>query len=103
MTVLTRCDLAEIRRAVELLFSDVKFGAGECVEVRMMHKQKHLTVSGWFDDPEAMVKAVARLAMDGFGKPSTYRFVHENIYWTANPDNSRRLKKRKPLVLQTCC
>jgi P4 family phage/plasmid primase-like protien len=102
MTVLTRCDLTEIRRAVELLFSDVKFGAGECVEVRMMHKQKHLTVSGWFDDPEAMVKAVARLARDGFGKPNTYQFVHQNIYWTANPVTDAllaRQEKNKPHVV----
>jgi hypothetical protein len=87
-------NLEEIRKASSFLFADVKFGGGECVEVRMMSKKKGLTVSGWFDDIEAMAKAVARLARDGFGNPDTYRFVHENVFWTCNPANDALLSRQ---------
>jgi hypothetical protein len=84
---LFRRSLAEIRKAIRLLFADVKFGAGECVEVRVPDKKKHLTAAGWFDDVEALAKAVAKLARDGH--KDGYRFIHENTYWTINPVNNK--------------
>ena len=77
-----RYDLNEIRKAITILFGNVKFGAGECVEVRMTDKKKHLVAAGWFDDMETMAKAVARLARHGFGEARSYRHIHENVYWT---------------------
>ena len=89
-----RYNLDEIRKAIRLLFSDVRIGDGECVEVRMMNKKKNLTVSGWFDDFEMMAKAVARAARDGFGTPGAYRFIHENIFWTCNPVDDALLSRQ---------
>jgi putative DNA primase/helicase len=89
---LIRYDLAEIRKAVAVLFADVKFGAGECVEVRVIDKKKHLTAAGWFDDKELLAKAVARLARDGFGPFP--RHIHENAYWTCNPVNDALLSRQ---------
>lgn len=89
-----RYNLAEIRTATAVLFADVKFGAGECVEVRVIDKKKHLVAAGWFDDVEALAKTVARLARDGFGTPGTYRHVHENVYWTCNPVHDALLARQ---------
>lgn len=61
-----RYDLAEIKKAIATLFEP-----GQVVEVRMMDKKKKLTAAGWFDDMEVMAKAVALLARDGFGDPSS--------------------------------
>ena len=91
---LKRYDLAEIRKAVAVLFSDIKFGAGECVEVRVPDKKKHLVAAGWFDDVEALAKAVALLARGGHGQPGTYRHIHENAYWTCNPVNDALLSRQ---------
>ena len=90
-----RYDLDEIRKAVAILFADVKFGAGECVEVRMIDKRKHLVAAGWFDGTEVMAKAVARLARDGFGEAGSYRHIHENVYWTCNPVNDALLARQQ--------
>jgi P4 family phage/plasmid primase-like protien len=94
MTELKRYDLDEIRKAINILFADVKFGSGECVEVRVPDKKKHITISGWFDDPEMLAKAVAKLARDGFGDPGSYRHVHENAYWTCNPASDALLARQ---------
>ena len=91
---LKRYDLPEIRKAIAVLFADVKFGAGECVEVRVPDKKKHLVAAGWFDDVEALAKAVAVLARDGFGQPGSYRHIHENAYWTCNPVHDALLSRQ---------
>jgi P4 family phage/plasmid primase-like protien len=91
---LKRYDLEEIRKAIGVLFADVKFGAGECVEVRVPDKKKCLVAAGWFDDVDLMAKAVARLARDGHGVKDTYRYVHENVYWTANPVSDALLSRQ---------
>jgi putative DNA primase/helicase len=102
---LKRYDLPEIRKATAVLFADVKFGAGECVEVRVIDKKKHLVAAGWFDDLEALAKAVARLARDGFGQSGTHRHIHENAYWTCNPVHdallARQPKNRIEFVADT--
>ena len=85
-------DLSEIRKAIDVLFADVRFGAGECVEVRLLDKKRHLVVSGWFDDPEIMAKHVAVAARDGVGR--NYRFIQDNVYWTANPVNDALLSRQ---------
>ena len=93
-------DLQQIRKAIGVLFSDVKFGCGECVEVRLFDKRKHLIVAGWFDDPETMAKKVALAARDGVGVVNSYRFVQDNIYWTVNPVNDALLSRQQKNVLE---
>jgi P4 family phage/plasmid primase-like protien len=78
-------DLKEIRKAINVLFSDVKFGDGECIEVRIFDKKKKLVVSGWFDDLDLLARRVALAARDGVGSPGSYRFIQDNVYWTVNP------------------
>jgi P4 family phage/plasmid primase-like protien len=85
-------DLTEIRKAINVLFSDVKSGDGECIEVRIFDKKKHLVVSGWFDNMEIMAKAIAVAARDGVG--GGYRFVQDNVYWTVNPVNDALLSRQ---------
>jgi len=64
MTVeIQRYDLDQIRKAINVLFADVKFGAGECIEVRVPDKRKKLTAGGWFDDTEALAKAARLLPL----------------------------------------
>jgi P4 family phage/plasmid primase-like protien len=93
---LKRFNLEEIRKAIGILFADVKFGAGECIEVRVPDKKKRITAAGWFDDKEALAKSVARLARDGFSDPDNpRRFVHENAYWTCNPASDALLARQK--------
>jgi P4 family phage/plasmid primase-like protien len=92
-------DLKEIRKAINILFSDVKFGAGECVEVRIFDKRKRLVASGWFDDPAVMAKRVALAARDGIGEPGGYRFIHDSIYWTCNPVNDALLARQEKNVI----
>ncbi len=72
-------DLSMIRKAVEVLFSHVKFGMGECAEVRIFDKNKRLTVSGWFDDLEAMAKQVGRAAQFGVGDNNSSRHLQESV------------------------
>jgi len=72
-------DLHEIRKAVGVLFADVRFGDGECVEVRVFDKEKKKTVTGWFDDIDAMAKAVALAARDGVGKVGSWNHLHESV------------------------
>lgn len=102
---LKRYDLVEIRKAVAVLFADVKFGAGECVEVRIPDKKKHLTAAGWFDDIDLLAKWVALMARQGCGTSGTYRHVHENAYWTCNPVTdallSRQVKNTIDFVADT--
>ena len=78
-----RFNLEEIRKAIGVLFKDVKFGDGECIEVRVPGKKKHITAAGWFDNIEELAGQVAVLAQGGFGEG--YRHIHENAYWTCNP------------------
>jgi P4 family phage/plasmid primase-like protien len=96
------CDLAEIRKAINVLFSDVRFGDGECIETRIFDKKKKLVVSGWFDDLDLLAKRVALAARDGVGSPDSYRFIQDNVYWTVNPVNdallSRQLKNQLDFV-----
>ena len=89
-----RFRLEEIRKAIGVLFADVKFGAGECVEVRVPDKKKHLTAAGWFDDTDLLARWVAKLARDGFGAPGSYRHIHENAYWTCNPVHDALLSRQ---------
>lgn len=96
---LRRYDLAEIRKAIGVLFADVRFGAGECVEVRVFDKKKHLVVSGWFDDLEILAKRVARVARDGFGTGG-YKHIHENAYWTCNPVTDALLSRQPKNMLE---
>src|SRR5258708_38443072 len=92
---LRRYDLAEIRKAIAILFDSVKFGNGECVEVRVPDKKKHITAAGWFDDTELLAKAVARLARDGYTDPDNpRRHIHENAYWTCNPASDALLARQ---------
>src|SRR6266853_4141325 len=91
---LKRYNLDEARKAVKILFSDVKFGNGECIEVRMPNKKKNLTAAGWFDDLELLAKAVCRLARDGHGQLGSYRHSHENVFWTCNPVNDALLARQ---------
>jgi hypothetical protein len=92
MTDRKRFNLDEIRKAIKVLFANVRFGNGECVEVRVPDKKKHITVSGWFDDIEEMAGQVAVLAQHGFGEG--YRHVHENAYWTCNPVTDALLSRQ---------
>lgn len=79
-------DLSEIRKAITALFN------GQVVEVRMMDKKKRLTVAGWFDDYDALAKTVARLARDGYGE--SYKYIHENVFWTCNPVHAGLLARQ---------
>lgn len=87
-------NLTEIRKAVAVLFADVHFGAGECIEVRLLDKRKKLVVSGWFDDIDLLAKRVALAARDGVGVFGTYRFIQDNVYWTVNPVNDALLSRQ---------
>jgi hypothetical protein len=89
---LTRFNLTDIRHAISVLFKDVKFGAGECIEVRMFDKKKRGTVCGWFDDPELMANAVGKLARDDYGEG--WRHIQESVYWTINPVSDALLSRQ---------
>jgi hypothetical protein len=91
---LKRYNLDEARKAVKTLFSEVKFGDEECIEVRMPNKKKNLTAAGWFDDLEFLAKAVCRMARDGYGQRGSYRHSHENVFWTCNPVNDALLARQ---------
>lgn len=88
-----RYDLAEIRKAIAVLFEP-----GQVVEVRMISRKKHTTVSGWFDDHEKMAKWAAKLARDGFGEGN--RNIHENLYWTINPVCTAMLSRQDKNTVQ---
>ena len=92
MSELKRHDREKIRKAISILFKDVKFGDGECVEVRVPDKKKRITAAGWFDDVGALEIAVAKLARDGFGEG--YKHIHENAYWTCNPASDALLARQ---------
>lgn len=85
-------DLTEARKAVGVLFSRVRFGDGECIEVRCFGKKQRLVASGWFDDLDLLAKAVCRLAKNGHR--DGYRFVQESVYWTCNPANDALLSRQ---------
>src|ERR1035438_5476046 len=87
-------DLKEIRKAINVLFSDVRFGDGECIEIRIFDKKKKLVVSGWFDDLDLLARRVALAARDGVGSPGSYRFIQDNVYWTVNPINDALLSRQ---------
>jgi hypothetical protein len=66
-----RCDSAEIRRGIDLLFEP-----GSTVEVRVpIHKQR--TVSGYFDDFAKLAAAIE----------AAERYGASGIYYTLNPVN----------------
>lgn len=93
-------NLQEIRNAVAVLFADVRFGAGECIEVRLLDKRKKLVVSGWFDDIDLLAKRVALAARDGVGSFGSYRFIQDNVYWTVNPINDALLSRQPKNTLE---
>jgi P4 family phage/plasmid primase-like protien len=93
-------DLSEIRKAIGVLFADVKCGAGECIEVRMFDKNKNLVVAGWFDNPDIMAKRIALAARDGVRGDTSYKFIQDNIYWTINPVNDALLSRQPKNTLQ---
>lgn len=92
MSDMKRFNLEEIRKALGVLFKDVKFGDGECIEVRVPDKKKHITAAGWFDNIEELAGQVAVLAQGGFGEG--YRHIHENAYWTCNPASDALLARQ---------
>jgi P4 family phage/plasmid primase-like protien len=91
---LKRFDLDNIQKAVAMLFAGIKFGGGECIELRVPDKRKKITAAGWFDNPEALATAVAKLAQEGFGDPGSHRHIHENVYWTINPVHDALLARQ---------
>jgi hypothetical protein len=92
-------NLLDIVLAVVLtLFSNLKWGAGECVEVRMFDKRKKIAVAGWFDSPEALATAVATLSRDGYGEPGSPRHIQGEVYWTINPVDDALLARQKNTI-----
>jgi putative DNA primase/helicase len=91
---LERFNLDNIHKAIAVLFADVKFGGGECIEVRVPDKRKKITASGWFDDIKALALFVAMLAQDGFGDPGSHRHIRENVYFTLNPVHDALLARQ---------
>jgi predicted P-loop ATPase len=69
---------AEIRRAARLLF-----GASDVVEIRVPKAGRHRTISGYFNDLEALVAEVARLE----------ELKWPGVYWTLNPINPALLAR----------
>jgi hypothetical protein len=81
-------DAAEIERSIGILYRE-----GDIIEVRVPNTEKSGTISGYFDDREALVKAICGVAPGN----------HPGIYWTLNPARqdllaraANRLKIRAP-------
>jgi len=98
MVGLQYCNATEIRKAVTVLFQDVKFGKGECIEVRMVDKDRRLTACGYFDDPERLIAAVEQRARHGFTETS-YKPIKGNVYWTINPVDDALLCRKEKMSL----
>ena len=71
---------AEVHRAAALLFN-----ASDVIEVRVPNAGRHQTISGYFNDLDALVSEVVRL--DGLHWPG--------IYWTPNPLDPALLARAK--------
>jgi len=91
---LKRCSLDIIRKVIVVLFSAVSWGAGECVEVRMPGNNKRPTAAGYFDNPETLATAVAKLAQDGYGEPGSPRHILGPVCWTINPVDDALLARQ---------
>ncbi len=78
-----KADLGEIKRAIAVLHKP-----GQVVEIRALGESG--TVSGYYDDPEKLAKAVQQLSDGG---------NFESVYYTLNPCHEALLARREKNTL----
>jgi len=84
----TRPNLAEIKRGISLLFSP-----GDVVEVRIVKTDKFGTVSGYFNDFDAMAQAIFE---------ADQKYLPDGIYYTLNEVNPRLLGRSCNRLRERC-